>query len=102
TMDAYDGTMHFYVVDETDPLIRAWEGVFPKLFEPLSAMPADLVGHLRVPEELFNIQTRMYGQYHVQDPLTLFNNTDRWTVPDPQTNQQSLPSEAYYVVMRMP
>ena len=44
----------------------------------------------------------MYGQYHVTQPLTWFNNTDRWTVPSPQTNEQSLPPEAYYVVMRMP
>ncbi len=102
TVDAYDGTMHFYVSDPNDPLIRAWQGIFPSLFEPMSAMPADLVAHLRVPEELFNVQTRTYGQYHVQDTLTFFNNTDRWTVPAAQTNQQSLPSEAYYVVMRMP
>ncbi len=55
-----------------------------------------------MPEEQFNVQTRMYGQYHVTQPLTWFNNTDRWTVPEAQTNEQSLPSEAYYVVMRMP
>jgi hypothetical protein len=102
TMDAYDGTMRFYVADPSDPLVRAWQGVFPGLFEPMTAMPAGLVSHLRVPEELFNVQTRMYGQYHVTGTLTFFNNTDRWTVPDPQTNEQSLPSEAYYVVMRMP
>jgi uncharacterized protein len=102
TVDAYDGTMHFYVADPTDPLIRAWQGVFPSLFEPIDNMPADLQAHLRVPEELFNVQTRMYGQFHVMDTLTFFNNTDRWTVPAPQTNTQVLPSEAYYVVMRMP
>ena len=102
TMDAYDGTLHFYVSDPTDPIIRAWQGVFPNLFEPLSNLPAELVPHLRTPEELFNVQTRMFGQYHVKDPLTLFNNTDHWTVPEAQTNEQVLPSEAYYVVMRMP
>lgn len=102
TMDAYDGTMHLYVSDPSDPLIRAWKGVFPTLFQPMSDMPAGIAAHLRVPEELFNVQARMYGQYHVTDTLTFFNNTDRWTVPDAQTNQQSLPSEAYYVVMRMP
>jgi len=58
--------------------------------------------HLRVPEEQFNVQTRVYGQYHVDNPLTFFNRTDLWTVPEKQTNQQSLESEAYYVVMRMP
>ncbi|MFL5779488.1 MAG: UPF0182 family protein [Chloroflexota bacterium] len=102
TMDAYDGTMAFYVADPTDPLIRAWQGVFPTVFKPLSAMPAALTAHLRVPEEMFNVQTRMYGRYHVKDPATFFRNDDLWTVPATTKNQQSLPSEAYYVIMRMP
>ncbi len=102
TMDAYDGTMHFYVSDPSDPLIRAWQGIFPQLFQPMDQMGDGVRSHLRVPEEQFNVQTRVYGTYHVKDPLTFFNNTDRWTVPAKQTNQQSLESEAYYVVMRMP
>jgi len=101
-MDAYDGTMSFYVADPTDPLIRDWQGVFPGLFKPMSAMPADLAPHLRYPEELFNVQTQMFGKYHVTDPGTFFNTNDQWTVPTGKTNDQSLPSEAYYVVMRMP
>jgi uncharacterized membrane protein (UPF0182 family) len=76
--------------------------VFPGLFVPLAEMPGSLTAHLRTPEEEFNVQTRMYGSYHVTQPLTFFNNTDLWTVPEAQTNEQSLPSEAYYVVMRMP
>ncbi|MEO5964435.1 MAG: UPF0182 family protein, partial [Candidatus Limnocylindrales bacterium] len=102
TMDAYDGTMRFYVSDPSDPIIRAWEGIFPNLFLPMDQLGNGVQDHLRVPEELFNVQTRVYGQYHVKEPLTFFNNTDLWTVPAKQTNQQSLESEAYYVVMRMP
>ena len=101
-MDAYSGAMHFYVADPTDPLIRAYEGVFPTLFSPLSALPPALEPHLRYPEELFNVQTRMYGRYHVIDPETFYGSNDLWTVPADQTNTQSLPPEAYYVVMRMP
>jgi uncharacterized membrane protein (UPF0182 family) len=101
-MNAYDGTMTFYVADPADPIIRAYQGVFPDLFRPMSEMPADLVDHLRVPEDLFNIQTSMYGRYHVSDPETFFSEEDRWTVPTGKTNDQSLPSEAYYVIMRMP
>jgi uncharacterized membrane protein (UPF0182 family) len=101
-MDAYDGTMRLFVADPSDPLIRAWQGVFPGLFEPMDGLPEGLRPHLRVPEELFNVQARVYGRYHVNDPLVFFSNNDRWTIPDPQTNEQSLPSEAYYVVMRMP
>jgi uncharacterized protein len=101
-MDAYDGTTTFYVADAADPLIRAWEGVFPSLFRPLTELPADLRPHLRVPEELFDVQTRVFGRYHVTDPSTFYSNNDLWTVPIGQTNEQSLPSEAYYVVMRIP
>ncbi len=101
TVDAYDGTMHFYISDPDDPIVRAYAGVFPNLFEPLSAMPADLRAHLRVPEELFNVQTRVFGRYHVTDTQQFFRTDDLWTVPG-QTSEQTLPSEAYYVVMRLP
>jgi uncharacterized protein len=101
-VDAYDGTTTFYVADPADPLIRAWQGVFPTLFRPLSDIPADIASHLRVPEEGFNVQTRMYGRYHVRDPRTFFQNDDLWTVPMGQTSEQTLPSEAYYVIMRLP
>jgi len=68
----------------------------------MSDLPADLAPHLRVPEELFNVQTRMYGRYHVQDPETFYSSNDLWTVPAGTTSDQVLPSEAYYVVMRIP
>ncbi len=101
TVDAYDGTMHFYVADPDDPIIRDYEGVFPGMFEPLSAMPADLQAHLRVPEDLFNAQTNMFGRYHVTNTQQFFGADDLWTVPS-QTSEQTLPSESYYVEMRLP
>ncbi|MDQ3128160.1 MAG: UPF0182 family protein, partial [Chloroflexota bacterium] len=100
--DAYDGTMTFYVADASDPLIRAWQGVFPTLFRPLADLPLDLLAHLRVPEELFDVQTRVFGRYHVTNPETFFSQNDLWTVPVGTSNEQSLPPEAYYVMMRMP
>src|SRR5439155_26391820 len=48
--DAYDGTMTFYAMDPNDPILRAYEGIFPTLFTPADRMPADLREHLRVPE----------------------------------------------------
>ena len=102
SVDAYDGTMHFYVADPDDPIIRAYEGVFPTLFTSMDQMPADLRDHLRVPEELFNVQTQVFGRYHVTNPQQFFRNDDLWTVPTGTTSDQTLPSEAYYVVMRMP
>jgi hypothetical protein len=102
TVDAYDGTMHFYVADPDDPIIRAYQGIFPVLFEPLSAMPADLRAHVRVPEEMFNIQTQVFGRYHVTDTLQFFRGDDLWTVPAGSSNDQRLPSQAYYVEMHLP
>ncbi len=102
TIDAYDGTMHFYVADPEDPIIRAYQGIFPTLFEPMSSLPEALASHLRVPEELFNVQVRVFGRYHVTDTQQFFRTDDLWTVPQGQTSEQTLPSEAYYVVMHLP
>ncbi len=101
TVDAYDGTMHFYVSAPDDPIIRAYMGVFPGTFEPLDAMPADVRSHLRVPEDMFNVQTAVFGRYHVTNAQQFFRGDDLWTVPA-QTSEKTLPSEAYYVEMRLP
>jgi uncharacterized membrane protein (UPF0182 family) len=100
--DAYDGTMTLYAVDPADPILRAYQGVFPTLFTAADRIPADLVPHLRVPEEFFNVQTRQFATYHVTNASSFYSNNDLWTVPVDPGGTQSLPSEAYYVVMRMP
>jgi uncharacterized membrane protein (UPF0182 family) len=101
-VNAYDGSTTFYANDPTDPILRAYEGVFPGLFHPLSEMPADVQAHLRTPEELFDVQTNEYGLYHVTNTLTFFERQDVWTVPQPTSNKQVLPPEPYYVVMALP
>jgi len=102
TMDAYDGTTTFYVAEPDDPIVRTYMSVFPTLFRPLDELPDSLRDHLRFPEEQFNVQTRMFGRYHVTRPLQFYQNDDIWTVPVGQATTQTLPTEAYYVVMRMP
>jgi uncharacterized membrane protein (UPF0182 family) len=80
-VDAYDGTMDFYVVDEEDPLIRAWRNVFPDLFtdeEPSD----DLQAHFRYPEDLFDAQSEVYLTYHMTDPGVFYAKEDQWEVPD--------------------
>ena len=101
-VDAYTGQMTFYVSDPTDPIIRTYENVFPQMFTPLSAMPAGLKAHLRVPEDLFDVETRTYARYHVTDPSAFYNNEDLWTVPPNPGGSQNLPNVAYYVEMRLP
>lgn len=114
TVDAYDGSINFYVWDQRDPIIRAWRSAFPVLFKDADDMPAGLRGHVRYPEDLFRIQTHVYSRYHVTDPVDFFTRKNRWMIPaDPnkQTadNQQDLvpASQAdeiqpYYVLMRLP
>jgi len=101
-VDAYDGTTTFYAADPNEPILRAYEGIFPGLFKPLDQMPPELRAHLRTPEDMFDAQTRTYATYHVTDPQTYYRRDDLWTVPVNPTGGQQLPVEAYYVTMRLP
>jgi uncharacterized membrane protein (UPF0182 family) len=83
TVDAYDGTVKYYVVDEKDPIIKAYRAAFPDLFSNFSQMDKDYKGlrsHLRYPQDLFRSQTDMYSKYHVTDPSTFFAGTANWEV----------------------
>jgi uncharacterized protein len=79
-IDAYDGTMTYYVMDSNDPIIRAYQKAFPKLFTDGSRMDPALREHLRYPEDLFRVQTNMYGRYHMTDAAAFYNNTDAWDI----------------------
>ncbi|MGI8520925.1 MAG: UPF0182 family membrane protein [Actinomycetota bacterium] len=80
-IDAYDGTMDFHVVDEGDPLIRAWRNAFPALFTD-ETPSEDLRAHFRFPEDLFNVQSQVYRNYHVIEPQNFYAREDAWEVPD--------------------
>jgi uncharacterized protein len=86
TVDAYDGTVTLYLVDDEDPIIRAYDDAFPDLFTDGDEMSDELQAHLRYPEDLFRIQTAAYGRYHLEDPDTFFTQEDSWRVArDPGT-----------------
>jgi uncharacterized protein len=96
TIDAYDGTMNFYVVDETDPIVKAYSKAFPELFTDASEIPDGLREHFRYPEDLFRVQTAMYARYHIDNASDFYNAGDAWNVsPDPgsgQVRQTTAPS----------
>ena len=102
TVDAFDGTMVFYVVDPADPLIRAWARAFPRLFTPFERMPANLRAHVRYPEDLFTLQAKMYGTYHMQDPQVFYNKEDLWTIPRLTQEGRDREMEPYFTIMRLP
>jgi uncharacterized membrane protein (UPF0182 family) len=102
TVDAYDGTVHFYVADPADPLIRTTARIFPGLLQPLDAMPADLRAHIRYPEGLFRVQAAMYAVYHMRDTQVFYNKEDLWSIPVGHESGSNLPMEPYYLILRLP
>jgi uncharacterized membrane protein (UPF0182 family) len=102
TVDAYDGTVDFYLADASDPLVQAYARAFPGLLRPLAEMPADLRRHIRYPEDLFAIQARKYATYHMEDPQVFYNKEDLWTVPRRTIEGREREMEPYYTIMRLP
>ncbi len=107
TVDAYDGTVAFYVFDAEDPIILAYRRMFPGLFKDGSAMPADLRTHVRYPELLLEMQAAVYGLYHMTLPEVFYNREDLWTVPnevglDAQRRQATQMMEPNFVLMKLP
>ncbi len=78
-IDAYDGTVQFYITDETDPIAQTYKKIYPRLFEA-GAMPEDIRSHVRYPEYLFNVQAEMYKKYHITDPHVFYNSSDIWDI----------------------
>ncbi len=98
TVDAYDGSLRFYISDPEDPLIRAYARIFPGVFRPLAEMPEDLRTHLRYPPGMFRIQAQLYATYHMQEPQILYNREDMWNIP--QKGGRDM--EPYYTIMKLP
>jgi uncharacterized membrane protein (UPF0182 family) len=102
TVDAYHGTVTFYVADPTDPLVQAFGQAFPGLLQPLGQMPADLQRHIRYPEDFFAIQARKYATYHMLDPQVFYNREDTWAIPRRTVDGRDREMEPYYTIMRLP
>jgi len=100
-VDAYDGTVDFYIADSTDPIIQAYARIFPGVFKPMSEMPAELRTHIRYPEDLFTAQSDMYQIYHMQDPQVFYNKEDAYARPKEIYLDREKPMDAYYVIMRL-
>lgn len=79
-VDAYNGQMTFYAWDPTDPILQAWEKIYPGLFTPKSKISADLLAHLRYPEDIFTVQSTMYGRYHIVVPSNFYSAGDSWNL----------------------
>ena len=101
-IDAYNGSVTYYLVDEADPLAETLSRIFPEFLKPMSEFPADLQAHWRYPEDLFRIQSTLYQIYHMRDAKVFYNQEDLWAIPQENFSGSPQPVEPYYVVARLP
>ena len=112
TVDAYDGTVNFWVTDPADPLIKVWERAFPHMFRTTQP-PSDLTAHFRYPENLLQIQANQFATYHVTNTQTFYSKSRQWQLPSwlpthpkptaaDRLRQASQSLAPYYVVMKLP
>jgi uncharacterized protein len=87
-VDAYDGTIKLYVIDETDPIIAAWGSAFPRLFTSEQNIPAGLAEHFRYPEDLFRVQTNVYARYQLEDVQQFYSQQLAWSVAQDAPSEQ--------------
>ncbi|HEU4690088.1 MAG TPA: UPF0182 family protein [Vicinamibacterales bacterium] len=102
TIDAYDGTTTFHVVDPSDPIAQTIGKVFPGLLQPLDVMPEDLRTRLRYPQQIFSIQAAMFAVFHMTNPAVFYNREDQWEIPMFDVGGQTHSMQPYYTIMKLP
>jgi uncharacterized membrane protein (UPF0182 family) len=101
-VDAYEGSVLFYVMDPNDPVLGVYRKAFPGVFRDLGELSEDLKRHLRYPEDLFTIQADVYRTYHMTDPQVFYNREDLWTFSQEKYAGNAIPMTPYYILMRLP
>ncbi len=101
-IDAYNGDVSFYMIDEKDPIVKTYSGIFPDLFKPFDEMPAGLKKHIRYPKDLFKIQVDIYRTYHMEDVQVFYNQEDLWQTPDELYGDSRQEMEPYYIIIKLP
>ena len=103
TVDAYTGAVTLYAWDPADPVLKTWMKVFPGTVKPASQMSAELLAHVRYPEDMFKVQRKLLASYHVQDPQAFYGQQDFWLVPADPTQSRPQPDQPpYYLTLKMP
>jgi uncharacterized membrane protein (UPF0182 family) len=100
-IDAYNGTVRYYVASD-EPMVRAYQSIFPDLFSPLESMSEEFQAHLRYPVDLFSVQAGIYRNYHMNDPQVFYNREDAWDIPTEVYQGSRETVEPYYVIMKTP
>ncbi|MEA5449331.1 UPF0182 family protein [Leptolyngbya sp. CCNP1308] len=101
-VDAFNGSVSFFVSEPNDPIIQTWERLLPNMFESLEAMPDSLRAHIRYPQDLFSVQADSLMTYHMTDPQVFYNREDQWRAPSEIYASESQQVEPYYLIMKLP
>ena len=101
-IDAYQGTVAFYLAEPNDPIAQTVAAIFPGLLRPLTEMPEDLRRHVRYPEGIFQIQASVYATYHMTNPAVFYNKEDQWEAPVVDSSGENRRMEPYYTMMKVP
>jgi uncharacterized protein len=102
TIDAYDGTTTFHVIDPSDPIAQTVGRIFPDLLKPLSVMPEDLRARLRYPQQIFALQASMFATFHMTNPAVFYNREDQWEIPAFDVGGKPTQMHPYYTIMKLP
>jgi uncharacterized membrane protein (UPF0182 family) len=104
TVDAYSGEVTLYAWDDTDPILKTWQKIFPSTVKPISEISSQVMSHVRYPADLFKVQREILGTYHVTDPNTFYSSSDAWiTPPDPTKDAATARLQPpYYLTMKLP
>jgi hypothetical protein len=100
-VDAYNGSVNFYIYDTKDPIIKAYDKIYPGLFKSRDKMPDNLKSHVRYPKDLFDIQMQIYAKYHQKDPQVFFQQEDLWTFAETRGDEEgtTVPEKPYYLTL---
>ena len=100
-VDAYNGSVRFFISEPEDPIVKAWNRAFPDLMEPMQAMPKFVRDHRRVPEDFFNVQVNQLKRYHVTDPRIFYSGDDVWQVPSEIYAGRKVDVEPYHITAQV-
>ncbi|MTJ53762.1 hypothetical protein FJR38_14450, partial [Anabaena sp. UHCC 0253] len=101
-IDAYNGTVKFYIADPSDPLIISWSKIFPQMFQTMQDLPPNLRSHIRYPVDFFKIQSERLMIYHMTDPQVFYNREDQWQIPNEIYGDETRQVEPYYLITSLP
>ena len=101
-VDAYNGDVSFYVVDENDPIAATYAKIYPTMFKTADQMPESLKSHIRYPNYLLTIQAAVYSRYHMEDVNVFYQNEDQWEIAYEVYGTERVQQQPNYYIAKLP